>query len=592
MKRIFALLFVAPAVIVLAAILAGCRLSQPKQLPDALSSYLPYDVDVNKIKNLIGDKSVDAVAKQNLLDAHREFALLAWQAFIALNWPADSDGKPSQTQDISDVSANRVWDFWRPADTIFLPEGNEPNRWDGKLQNTHRFQWKSAWRQHTTAGSNTEAFGGPLVDQNGNWVRFQMRVNREEFDYIYDNGLYSVDKQIEFSQKPENNQVELPLNQGTSTHGAIEIKLAWKELGPGDDPRRFFTRQLTADVSEPPGPDGKPAPPRYIKQAGLVGMHIAMRTQSSPEWIWATFEQIDNVPDPDRPPFHPSFNNPNDTTTPLNALPVPNAVQDPDTGAYTLANPPTADRWVEHLTRTPVQLVRVPVATQPGLNPHDADLDAVAREVNRQVQKLLHDDHDSVFQYYKLIDVQWPVQPNAPAAAGGAGSAPESIAYKTPGQMVPVFLINTTMETYFQHGPQPAGALEQDDRLSNAPPIDATTVAGTESCVGCHYSSGIATAYKKDLCTGKIVVDGKGYPIIVAGENNHFGKTGNASFSWMLQLEPKGKPREVHDANVIVSPSPPPPPNYCQVTGTGSDKKCTYNPTPPPPSPPCQVATK
>jgi len=569
MKRTTELLLLACVGVVSAAIFAGCRPDLPKQLPDHLSSYLPYDVDVQKIRSLIGDRGVDSVPQQNLLDAHREFVNLSWQAFIALNWPADSDGNPSKTKDISDKAENRVWDFWRPADSIFLDQGATPGAWDGKLQTSGRFQWKSAWRQHTTAGSNTEAFGGPLVDQNGNWVRFQMRVNREEFDYIYNNGLFSVDKQIEFSQRPENNQVDLPLNEGTSKHGAMEIKLAWKELLPGEDDSRFFTRTVTAEISQVSGT----GPKTRTFKAGLVGMHLSMRTRSSPEWIWATFEQIDNVPDPDRPLFHPTFNNPNNKTACANTLPVTNAVQDPDTGVYSLAKPPPAgiaDKWVENLTRTPVQLTRVQVPTQPGLNPHDADLDAIAKEVNQQVQKLLH-DRGSVFQYYKLIDVQWPVQPNSPAATGGAGSAPESIAYKTPGQMVPVFLVNTTMETYFQNGSQSAGSLEQDDRLAaGSPSIDSTTVVGTESCVGCHYSSGIATGYKKDIRTGKIVVDEKGFPAIVTGENNHFGKTGNASFSWMLQLEPKVKPRDIHDPNVIVPPPgaivPPSPPAPCPST--------------------------
>jgi hypothetical protein len=215
-----------------------------------------------------------------------------------------------------------------------------PAAWDFKLQVSDRYASKSAWRQHTTAGSNTEAFGGPLVDQNGNWVRFQMRVNHEEFDYIYKNGLYSLDDQISFSHRPDNNHVELPLNEGSSKHGAMEIKLAWKELGTGDDPNRFFTRKLSAQVSEPLGPDGKPAKPRKFL-AGLVGMHIAMRTQSSPEWIWATFEQIDNVPDPDHPVAHPSFYNPHPSKPlPENQLPPANAVQDPDTGVYTLASLP------------------------------------------------------------------------------------------------------------------------------------------------------------------------------------------------------------------------------------------------------------
>jgi hypothetical protein len=333
-----------------------------------LVQFAPYDVDVQKIHTLIGDKGVDSVSKQNLLDAHREFATLAWQAFIALNWPAETDGSPSKTKDISDKTANRVWDFWRPADTIFLPEGATPAEWDGKAQASERFSWKSAWRQHMTAGSNTEAFGGPLVDQNGNWVRFQMRVNREEFDYIRDKGLYSVDKQIEFSQKPKDNQIDLPVNDGITKHDAMEIKPAWKELAPGEDDSRFFTRHVTAEISQVPGTE----PRTRTFKAGLVGMHISMRTQSSPEWIWATFEQVDNVPDPDRPLFHPTFNNPNDKTTGPNLLPVANAVQDPDTGVYSVAKPPLADKWVENLTKTPVQLTRVQVPTQPGLNPYDA----------------------------------------------------------------------------------------------------------------------------------------------------------------------------------------------------------------------------
>lgn len=527
-----------------------CRPKSQAQLPNSLSSYLPYDVNEEEIRQKIGTEDVDSVPRQNLLDAHREFAVLAWQAFIALNWPADGDGRPSKTKDISDATSNRVWDFWRPADTIFLPDGAKPAAWDDKLQDSQHFQWKSAWRQHTTSGSNTEAFGGPLVDQNGNWVRYQMRVNREEFDYIYANGLYSIDEQIKFSQHSDQNRVDLPLNEGTTKHGAIEIKLAWKELLPGEDSSRFFTKELSAEVSEPRGADGQLAKPREFK-AGLVGMHIAMRTKSSPEWIWATFEQVDNVPDAEYPVAHPSFFNPS-KTLPVNVLPTPNAVRDPDTGDYAIVTALNADKWVESLTKTPVQTTRVVVPTQKGLNPHDADLDAVAKEVNQQVQKLLH-AQGSVFQYYKLIDVQWPVHPNAPAAAGGAGSAPESITDKTPGQMVPVFLINTTMETYFQKGDQPAGQLEQDDRLAmGSAPIDATRVNGTESCVGCHYSSGIATAYKRDV-QGRQIVDKNGIPAIVYGENNHDGKTGNASFSWMLQLEPRARPvKDIHDPNVVV----------------------------------------
>jgi hypothetical protein len=513
-----------------------------------LNSRLPFDVNVTRVRHL--------VAQGKFAAAHAEFDHFAWQAFIALNWPAQAEGRPSTIKTISDLSAPRVWDFWRPADTIFLGQGAAPSPWVAERQESSHYNWKSAWRQHTTAASSLQAFSGPLVDLNGHWVRYQIRVNKPEFDYIRDNGLYSLDGQVAFSQRETHNQVELPLNIGTKRHGAIEIKLAWKELGPGDDPKRFYTRELTSEVSEPPDANGQPRPAPPPFKAGLVGMHISLRTESSPEWIWATFEQIDNVRSnhaADGHATHPNFYDPA-SLQPVNQLPTANAVQNPDTGVFTIVTDPKvkADKWVESLTKTPVQVARIEVPTQPGLNPLDHSLHEVTQAINVEIQRRLG-DAGSVFQYYELIDTQWPLHPNAPAAAGGAGTAPESITHKTPGDMVPVFLVNTIMETYFQHGEQSAGALEQDDRLaSDAPTIDATPIEATESCVGCHYSSGIAIGFKKDLTTGRTIVDKRGVPMAVFGENNHFGKTGNASFSWMLQLEPKVKPRDPQDPHVIV----------------------------------------
>src|SRR5208337_4873418 len=213
----------------------------------------------------------------------------------------------------------RVWSFYRPSSTIFLPNGAVPKSWDEP--GTRAFdvvltKTKAAWRQHATiANQNFEAFSGPLVDQNGKWARYQALVNREEFDYLITNKLYNLDGQVEFSQKhdadslkkPDANDVSMPINDGTTKHGAIEIKLAWKELGANDDQSRFLTQQVKVKVSEASDEE-----PRTIT-AGLVGMHIIMRTVSSPEWIWATFEQIDNVrqnPKGDGTMSHANFFNP------------------------------------------------------------------------------------------------------------------------------------------------------------------------------------------------------------------------------------------------------------------------------------------
>jgi hypothetical protein len=488
---------------------------------------LPYDVDVARVRRLDDAGKIET--------AQREFDILSWQAFLALNWPASASGEPQGSVPTTVPETLRVWSFYRPSSTIFLPNGAAPEpTWD--KPGTRAFdvvltKTKAAWRQHATvADQNFEAFSGPLVDQNGKWARYQALVNHEEFDYLVSNKLYSLEGQVEFSQKHEGNEVSMPINDGVNKHGAIEIKLAWKELGPNDDKSRFLTQQVKVKVSEASGQT-----PRTIT-AGLVGMHIIMRTVSSPEWIWATFEQIDNVRQNargDGTMSHANFNNPATPSAKPNVLAPMNAVRDPATKQFTT--------WYESLTKTPVQVQRVEVPTQPNLNDLDATLANDAKQLNGEVQALVRGlDRNNALQYYELIDTQWPVHPNAPAFAGGDGSAPGSIAHKTPGDVLPVFLVNTTMETYFQKGTQPAGALEQDDRLpadslAKGKSIDNTVVTGTESCVGCHYSAGIALGFKKDAQGNFQIVDGHKVPIY--GENGHFGKTGNGNFSWMLQIE-------------------------------------------------------
>jgi len=490
-------------------------------LPTELTSTLPYDVDIQKVQTL------DATGK--IVEAQREFDTLAWQAFLALNWPATGQGTPDDSKALSDRTTPRVWQFWRLASTIFLPNGERPQPWGTTgtaLGMPSLYRTKAAWRQHTTsADENFEAFSGPLVDQNGKWVRYEVLVNREEFDYLLDNELYSQDGQVAFSQRPARNQVDFPVNLGTTRHGAIEIKLAWKEMGANDDANRFYTTKVQVTTSEQ-------TPQEKTIDVGLVGMHIAMHTQSSPEWIWATFEQVDNSPDSNDNQAlskrHNFFNPP--LSGMPNLLPPTNATL-----------PDGSKTWYESLTTKPVQLERIVVPTQGQLNPLDEAIRKSTQELNAIVQALLKNSN-SVFQYYELIGTQWPVHPDAPAFAGGANSAPESITHKTPGDMVPVFLVNTTMETYFQKGMQPAGPLEQDDRLADgSPPIDATVVTGTESCVGCHYSAGICIGFKKNP-DGGFLVDNTGHRTPIYGENGHFGKTGNAAFSWLLQIEAKGKP--------------------------------------------------
>src|SRR5271170_1279643 len=64
--------------------IASFQESAGNSFPTPLSPDLPYDVDVAKVRKL------DTEGK--IAIAQREFDIMAWQAFIALNWPADKAG--------------------------------------------------------------------------------------------------------------------------------------------------------------------------------------------------------------------------------------------------------------------------------------------------------------------------------------------------------------------------------------------------------------------------------------------------------------------------------------------------------------------
>jgi hypothetical protein len=122
----------------------------------------------------------------------------------------------------------------------------------------------------------------------------------------------------------------------------------------------------------------------------------------------------------------------------------------------------------------------------------------------------------SVWQYYELIDTQWPTDPTA-APSPWDGGLPDAVTNKPGGHPTPVMLTNITMETYFQKGNQPACNGEEtpssytgcgtdkaeppiwNARLNNlghpVKPGTNTSAFMTESCTGCHSSAGIYTSY-------------------------------------------------------------------------------------------------
>jgi hypothetical protein len=289
---------------------------------------------------------LEKLSDDDLPAAQVLFDLTAWKAFVALNWPAMQDGTADPRGTFEDSATKKVWEYWRGTTSIFLINGAAPAPWSVKSA-PDLDHFKAGWRASAVADEGKQAFSGPLVDQNYNWVHYQSLVNHEEFDFLVGNKLYNQEGQADYLR--DHGNVEFPVNDD-NRHGAIEIKMAWKMLTPSEErSHRFLVRRIPVEIYRPSGSAEEVAPAhksgrtsdntidhgnvngdpctdpavtsdtRVCETVGLIGMHIAMRTRSSPQWIWATFEQIDNTRldphsgDPAHPlPSKPSLSNPDD----------------------------------------------------------------------------------------------------------------------------------------------------------------------------------------------------------------------------------------------------------------------------------------
>lgn len=111
---------------------------------------------------------------------------LAWQLFIALNWPADAEqpGYPDTSQKLGAINpggvghAEAVWlDYPTPAALFGVPSPCEGSTLTMSTKVSRNFLSKPHHLGATVGlGDTVEAFGGTLVDQNGKVVFFDIRV--------------------------------------------------------------------------------------------------------------------------------------------------------------------------------------------------------------------------------------------------------------------------------------------------------------------------------------------------------------------------------------------------------------------------------
>jgi hypothetical protein len=404
--------------------------------PIVLSPAIPGDVNVT--------------AKTVSIDAFQpDFDVYSWNTFIALNWPPAANGNGDPKKTIGQNGDNdTVWEHYRDVRDVFLPDGKTPT-WNGppqpvppegaKLYKPGMHVLTQVGKTPTVLTDFSEPFNtGPLIDQNGIYTRFAILINKSMFDYIVANKLYSKAGQQAFKPPVNFTCGTLGSNGKPGVEGAIMVKAAWKVISPSEKPR-FHTEQ--ALVCSPASENPKYPASCSVQTMGLVGLHIAHKTQDASQWLWSTFEHVDNVPsaaDVKSGKLKAKYNyyNPkcNAATCPPNQIPP------------RPWDPTKVSSFHSQIVRN--DLFNMPIYA------------ASAAARNADAKKLLVGvSAKSVWQNYELISTMWPTNPGDCAAKPGDPL----------GAPAPTFLANTTLETYVQRTPpQPLASSQCIDCHNNA----------------------------------------------------------------------------------------------------------------------------
>ena len=464
------------------------------------------------------------------------FADVAWKTFVTLNWPAN-DGKPLEANALGKAPlAPRVWEFYRTPEEVFLPNDENPlniskpfartlkldlikgrgagspeeesNLENIKLQLQRSRNWiKKVIESNKcpdqisvgTEEQNLLLTKIPLVDQKGNYIIVETHLNPNEVNQIVKGKWYNANTLALYDDEKKKFKFESTL----STGAPLEIKAAWRvfdDKSLPEEKNRYYTAKrvlaipatqyvCTTDNCRTDHPVLETDPPVLEEvEVGLIGFHIAYKIPQQkllpspsstipaspiPGWVWATFEQVDNLKVDNGPQkLQPTLSNPDcDPKNPnkgkcLSNYPYiewPFLWRDKAPHAVTRTTDPNAKDAKEQIkNQIPTQVVRL--SEQPYCK--DSNLSSRTKESLKQQNKNWQEAFkkvkpDSVWQYYQLVGTQWLQDPGLLTETGSRAHLMSEMRK----ELRPGALFNVSMEAYSQ-----------------------TQVNG-DSCIGCHVAA-------------------------------------------------------------------------------------------------------
>jgi hypothetical protein len=402
-------------------------------------------------------------------DPFPAFDNFAWRAFVALAWPALTDpahrGQPDRAKTLGDPGP-RVWETFKSRYEVFQrgPDGRalSPAKWDsyegrnpcgdGVDNRTKTLATFAPFADFNQASFTPGKFLGPLVAQNGAYTRYEVRINEAEYDSIVDHGWFRRDLAP---------TLEAPAQFAV---GSLAVKAAWRILTDADPPavRRRYYVVADAEVVDVAKSLAAGRPTCAKHDVALVGLHIAVKTKYRPQWLWSTFEHVDNVPPVGvgeaREPDAKDWNAP-----------------------YSYNDPSKEQREIAPPSDSPLAQPVGP-DNPPKINPEPTQV-IRKRPIHREIMAMnraywaLPEIRGTVWANYMLVATQWPTvtQPPTPDNDGRyfPGLRLDPLTPAEPYQVeadkqgeADENLVNVTMETYAQD--LPASCMACHHAVSNA----------------------------------------------------------------------------------------------------------------------------
>lgn len=466
--------------------------------------------------------------------------IYAWNAFIALNWPAlaGNRGQPDPQKSFG-ADGTPVWETYRNKVELYPGNGNattpphgvklpvKPSDFPYGYGDAPAYFYSPA-KTGTTNGSvppcdgqtppaspafinldettqigNDMLYAGVVGSASGGGnsapqlVRYDVKMNEDIYGKIVEGTYWYQSPQLTKAEtnyiKQLPNQTQDPpapyVNLGPSISErskiSIELKTSWRQLTETEAKSgRFYT--TTARFYE--AHKGKFSCYRESRW-GLLGMHLISFTSNAPWVIWGTFEQADNILTADGKP-----------TEDVNGKLI---VPDIDPTSPKLTSDPSVPKPVVKATGVActIPASRLYFRENPHANglPANQNICVNARwhAIPDYVQALNKAAHDTMaakattpWAYYKLINVQ-PVPVSGPPPANEAPHFTDLPSY---------YLANATIETDYSLGNftgHLVGGAPSDVTTAKQPyfntrllPFQAlrffTTPIAMGGCAGCH----------------------------------------------------------------------------------------------------------